>query len=351
MLPLLLAGLLYLGSGLGLGVLLLVRRASGHGVDTDGQGYAIPKKEVAWLLSAILAGGEVGPALLMAGQASTEAASALLLLNVEGVLTAVIASVVFRENADRQIVIGMVAIVAGGVSLSVQPGAVTFSPGALLILGACLAWAVDNNLTRKVSANDALLVACLKGLLAGACNTGLALLGGAHLPGVKPLGWTLLVGFAGYGLSLALFVVGIERFGNGSHWRILFRRAALWRRHRVWHLAGAPALNVLAGRCTDGNRGLAAPARAARARPHPSDVGTRPSAQARRAPPARARVRLGRPGTARPPTPAHGDDASARALPLHPSSASTLTFERRRAEAPLCAGLAGDLQQRFNYRS
>jgi drug/metabolite transporter (DMT)-like permease len=209
--PLLLAGLLYLGSGLGLGLALLVRRSR------DAQAASsmrIPGRELPWLLGAILFGGVVGPALLMWGLTQTDGATASLLLNVEGVLTAVIAWLVFKENADRQIVLGMVAIVAGGVLLSWEPGGAALSTGALLIAGACLAWAIDNNLTRKVSTNDAMLVACLKGLAAGSCNTGLALAFGATLPPVATIGSSLLVGFLGYGLSLTLFVVGLRTLGT-----------------------------------------------------------------------------------------------------------------------------------------
>lgn len=209
--PLLLAGLLYLGSGVGLGLLLLVRQARDL---TVAQRMRIPRAEVPWLLGAILFGGVLGPALLMWGLTQTDGATASLLLNVEGVLTAVIAWVVFKENADRQVVLGMVAIVAGGVVLSWEPGGATVSTGALLIVGACLCWAIDNNLTRKVSTNDAMLVACLKGLLAGASNTALALASGAALPSAGSLGASLAVGLLGYGLSLTLFVVGLRTLGT-----------------------------------------------------------------------------------------------------------------------------------------
>ena len=131
--------------------------------------------------------------MLMTGLVSTNAASASLLLNVEGVFTAVIAWVVFKENADRQIVLGMIAIVAGGLLLSWQPGSLQMSTGALLIVGACLCWAVDNNLTRKVSSNDALLVACLKGVVAGLCNTTLALMHGAVFPPLSTATGALVV--------------------------------------------------------------------------------------------------------------------------------------------------------------
>jgi drug/metabolite transporter (DMT)-like permease len=209
--PLLLAGLLYLGSGLGLGLLLLVRRA--RGIETT-RALPIPSAEVPWLLGAILCGGVLGPALLMWGLTMVGGATASLLLNVEGVLTAAIAWLVFKENADRQIVLGMLAIVAGGVLLSWEPGGAALSAGAWCILGACGAWAIDNNLTRKVSSNDAMLVACLKGLLAGACNTGLALAFGSRLPPALALAGSLLVGMLGYGMSLTLFVVSLRTLGT-----------------------------------------------------------------------------------------------------------------------------------------
>ena len=209
--PLLLAGLLYLGSGLGLGALLLIRRAKDPAAAKE---MRIPRREVPWLLGAILFGGVLGPALLMVGLTQTSGASASLLLNIEGVLTAVLAWVVFKENADRQIVLGMIAIVAGGVLLSWEPGGTNVSTGALFILGACLCWAIDNNLTRKVSTNDAMLVAGLKGLLAGAFNTALALTFGAHWPAVANVGASMAVGFLGYGLSLTLFVVALRTLGT-----------------------------------------------------------------------------------------------------------------------------------------
>ena len=212
--PLLLAGLLYLGSGLGLCLLLTLRRLWQRHQRLPAQPLRIPRAELPWLLGAILFGGVFGPALLMLGLTQASGASASLLLNVEGVLTAVIAWVVFRENADRQVVLGMAAIVLGGVLLAWEPGGATLSKGALLVVGACLCWAIDNNLTRKVSTNDAMLVAGLKGLLAGIGNTGLALANGMALPAAGPLTASLVVGFFGYGLSLTLFVLALRTLGT-----------------------------------------------------------------------------------------------------------------------------------------
>lgn len=211
---LLMAGLLYLGSGIGLGLAMLVRHSIRPSAETGLAALRIPPSERPWLLGAIVAGGMLGPALLMAGLQNTESATASLLLNVEGVLTALMAWLVFRENADRSVVAGMVAIVLGGVLLSWQPGAATYSGGAILIIAACACWAVDNNLTRKVSTNDAMLIACLKGLVAGVCNTTLALFCGSAMPAADTVVGAMAVGFAGYGLSLVLFVVALRTLGT-----------------------------------------------------------------------------------------------------------------------------------------
>ncbi|PLZ04244.1 EamA family transporter [Burkholderia sp. WAC0059] len=208
------AGLFYLGSGIGLGLWIVVRRLRPHAEKRpDDQGSRIRAGELPWLIGAIAAGGVAGPALLMLGLASTPAATSSLLLNLEGVLTAVIAWSVFRENVDWQVLFGMAAIVAAGVMLSWH-GAGGVSSGALLIVGACLCWAIDNNLTRKVSANDAAVIACLKGLVAGPTNLVVAFATGASLPGAPAVAAAMATGLAGYGVSLVLFVVALRHLGT-----------------------------------------------------------------------------------------------------------------------------------------
>jgi drug/metabolite transporter (DMT)-like permease len=209
--PLLLAGLLYLGSGLGLAALLLGRiLAGGRARITWPRG-----SNLWWLLGAIIAGGMLGPYFLMVGLRITDSASATLILNLEGVLTALLAWFVFKENFDRRIALGMALIVAGGAVLSLGP---TLRAGGLLgplaIAGACLAWAVDNNLTRKVSLHDAMLIACTKGLAAGITSVALAIALGAQLPPTPSVLRACLLGFVGYGLSLTLFVAALRRLGT-----------------------------------------------------------------------------------------------------------------------------------------
>jgi drug/metabolite transporter (DMT)-like permease len=209
--PWLLAGLLYLGSGIGLLIFRMARRA-----------WSSPPAEASlagadwgWLAGAIVAGGVVAPVLLMAGLAATPASSASLLLNLEGVLTATLAWLVFRENAGRRVVLGMAAIAAGAVVLSWQGGAALGDAfGPLLIAGACLAWAIDNNLTRKLSLADPVEIAMLKGLAAGAVNLGLALLQGAALPGAGVAAVAGIVGLLCYGVSLVLFVLALRQVGT-----------------------------------------------------------------------------------------------------------------------------------------
>ncbi|QVM90646.1 DMT family transporter [Pseudomonas entomophila] len=207
--PILLAGLLYLGSGVGLTLVRLVRD---HGWQRPG----LPAGEWPWLLGAIFFGGVLAPVALMFGLTRTAGATASLMLNLESVLTAVLAWVVFKENADRRIVIGMIAIVLGGVVLSWPQETTTAHDwtGPLAVAFACLCWAIDNNLTRKVSASDALFIAGSKGLAAGVVNGGLALAIGSQLPAVATLGSILLVGFLGYGVSLVLFVLALRGLGS-----------------------------------------------------------------------------------------------------------------------------------------
>lgn len=207
--PILLAGLLYLGSGIGLALVRLGR-------DRGWRSPAMHGREWLWLLVAIGCGGVLGPLLLMLGLAHTQAATASLLLNLEAVLTALLAWFVFRENADQRVVLGMIFIGAGAVLLA-WPGSLHgagLNAGAWLVALACLCWALDNNFTRKVSASDALFIAALKGLIAGIVNTAIAVSLGARLPAASTLAEAMTVGLFGYGISLVLFVLALRGLGS-----------------------------------------------------------------------------------------------------------------------------------------
>lgn len=206
--PWLLAGLLYLGAGAGLLLWRTVRRAP------KGR---LPRPDLPWLAGAVVCGGMVAPVLLMVGLTGMPATGASLLLNAEAVFTALIAWFVFRENVDRKVAAGMVAIVTGALVLSWPGQGAKFAGAwpAAAVLGACLLWAVDNNLTRRVSFADATWLAMVKGLVAGSANLVMAVVvRGQAPPGATTVAAAMLVGFLAYGASLALFVVGLRTLGT-----------------------------------------------------------------------------------------------------------------------------------------
>lgn len=207
--PFMLAGLLYLGAGVGLGIYKLLR---GRSAQTDEA--PLSRKDVPWLALAIGMGGVMAPVLLMFGLLLNTASSSALLLNLEGLATMAIAWLVYRENVDRRLLLGALAILAGAVLLSWEGQGVAFNTGALLIAGACLAWGLDNNFTRKISATDPVMIAMLKGLVAGVVNIGLALFAGSPLPSIPVMGAAGAVGFFGIGVSLVMFILALRHLGT-----------------------------------------------------------------------------------------------------------------------------------------
>ncbi len=207
--PWMMAGILYLGAGFGLAVIHSFRAV----LRLSSAEAPLRRADLPWLGLVILAGGVGGPLFLMQGLAHSSATSASLLLNLEGLATMGIAWIVFRENVDRFLLLGACCILAGAALLSWRGGA-SLDIGAVLIAGACLCWGIDNNLTRKLSSADPVQIAMLKGLVAGAVNIALAIAAGASIPPIGMLLLAGLLGFLGYGLSLALFVLALRHLGT-----------------------------------------------------------------------------------------------------------------------------------------
>jgi drug/metabolite transporter (DMT)-like permease len=197
--PQAMAGILYLGSGIGLGAVWIFRR----------DGSQLGRRDLPWLAAAILSGG-----VLMAGLKSTSAATAALLLNFEAVATALIAWFVARENVGARVACGFGLIFAGAVLLSFQPGRLGFSPPALLILGACVCWGIDNNVTRNITAGDPVQIAAIKGLVAGGVNLALAAAAGSRTTLAWPVLGLGVVGLLGYGISLVFFIRALRDLGT-----------------------------------------------------------------------------------------------------------------------------------------
>jgi drug/metabolite transporter (DMT)-like permease len=214
--PVLLAGLLYLGSGLGLAVLRLLRPAGAASREA-----ALKFSDWGWLAGAILAGGILAPLALLWGLAGIAATDASMLLNFEGVITALVAALVFREAVGGRVWLAAAAMLAGGCVLAYDPAArFALSPAALGIVAACFGWAIDNNLTRRIAGADPVVIAMTKGLVAGGFNTSLGLALGGLLPPAPVIAGTLVLGFLSYGVSLVLFVYALRHLGSaraGAH--------------------------------------------------------------------------------------------------------------------------------------
>lgn len=208
--PWLLAGILYLGAGLGLAIVHWGRQVIGlPNVEAP-----LQRSDLPWLAAVVVFGGMLGPLLLMLGLSLTSASSGSLLLNLEGLATMAIAWIVFRENVDRRLLVGAAAILAGAILLSWNGQALRLDAGGLFIAAACLCWGIDNNLTRKLSSADPVQISMIKGLVAGSVNFAIALALGASLPSFGLVSAGALVGFLGIGVSLAMFIVALRHLGT-----------------------------------------------------------------------------------------------------------------------------------------
>lgn len=205
-----LAGILYLGAGIGLAAFQVLRRA----IKRPSTEASIVLKDIPYLSAIVVFGGVLGPLLLMVGLSTTTGSSGSLLLNVEGLATMAIAWLVYGENVDRRLLIGAAAILAGAILLTWNGIQFEIDMGSMFVVGACLAWAIDNNLTRKLSAADPVQIATIKSLVAGSVNLVLALATGAHLPSAAIVISGALVGLLGVGVSLVMFMLSLRHLGT-----------------------------------------------------------------------------------------------------------------------------------------
>ena len=208
--PWTLAGILYLGAGIGLFAVRWVRNLLGIGTAEA----SLSRADYPWLAAVVVIGGMIGPLLLMFGLSRTTAGQGALLLNLEGLATMGIAWLVFRENVDWRLLIGAFSILSGAAVLAWNGPGTSFDFGGLLIAAACLAWGIDNNLTRKLSSGDPVQIAMIKGLFAGGTNLTLAFSLGATVPSAGLFAAGGAVGFFGIGVSLVMFMLGLRHLGT-----------------------------------------------------------------------------------------------------------------------------------------
>lgn len=213
--PLVLAGLLYLGSGAGLLAVKLARNYFSSAGRASNKEAPLRGRDYFWLASATLTGGILAPVLLLWGLAGTSATGASLLLNLEGVMTTLIAALFFREAVARRVWLASLIMLSAGLLLAYQPDAVLlFSPRACAVVGACLLWGLDNNLTRKISAGDPMFITMTKGWSAGGVSLALAFATGAAWPSAPSVLGAMSLGLFSYGISLVLFVYALRHLGS-----------------------------------------------------------------------------------------------------------------------------------------
>lgn len=211
--PVALAGLLYIGAFVGLFLFTILRKMTSSKALVKAS--PLEKKDIPWLAGAIFAGGIVAPIALMTGLTMVSGFATSLLLNLEGVATAIIAVLVFKEYAGRRLWLALLFMTVAGVFLTWNPdqGAIDLA-GPLLIVLAMVCWGIDNNLTQHISNKDPTQIAQLKGIVAGATSLSLAVLLGMQIPIDATILYALILGSLSYGLSLVFFIKALEGLGS-----------------------------------------------------------------------------------------------------------------------------------------
>lgn len=218
--PTLTAGFLYIGAGVGMGAVALVRRARG----TSNKESRLTRAELPYTVAMVVL-DIAAPILLMYGLKSASAASASLLNNFEIVATALVALIFFKEKISGRLWLGIIAVTAACILLSVEDmdGGVRFSYGALFILLACVCWGVENNCTRKISSKDPMQIVLIKGIFSGTSSVIIGLCLGERITVWWSVFAVLAVGLVAYGLSIFFYVHAQRKLGaarTGAYYAI-----------------------------------------------------------------------------------------------------------------------------------
>ena len=207
--PTMMAGFLYLGTGIGMCIMGFVRGHTKHA----GKEERLQKRDLPYTLGMIIL-DIAAPIFLMIGLKRTAAANASLLNNFEIVATSIIAMAFFREKIGKQLWVAIGLITLSSILLSIEDASsFQFSIGSLFVLLACVCWGLENNCTRCLSRSDPLEIVIVKGLCSGIGSVIIGLTIGESLPGIRDILLILLLGFVAYGLSIYFYVYAQRDLG------------------------------------------------------------------------------------------------------------------------------------------
>lgn len=210
--PVVLAGLLYVGAGVTLMVATMGRRLLGRA--PAGHETPLRAEDALSMLTIVVSGGIVGPILMLYGLQRLSGVTTALLLNLEAPFTIALAVVAFGEHLGKRETAAAALIIVGAASLGWNPTAARFDAiGVCALVGACLSWAIDNNLTQRLSLRDPVALVRLKALGAGSATLAIAAALGQTLPGAGTIAAVMLIGGAGYGLSIVLDAYALRWIG------------------------------------------------------------------------------------------------------------------------------------------
>jgi drug/metabolite transporter (DMT)-like permease len=229
-----LAGLLYVGAAMAALPVTVRRPPSRRALGAEWRPAIV----------AVVAGGAIGPLLLVAGLARTNAATASILLNTELAATVLLAAMVFREHLGRRLWWSAALITAAGGLLTWQPGA-SLDVGAVLIVGACIAWGFDNGVTAGIEQLAPEHVVFLKGVIAGGANLtiGWLLFGWGSTTTLRDIVAAVAIGAAGYGMSITLWVKGARDLG-AARGQVIFATAPFIGATIAWTVLGENATTI-----------------------------------------------------------------------------------------------------------
>ena len=198
--PTTMAALLYLGAGIGIGILSLVNKKDRE------KSEKLTKKDLPFVVGMIVL-DIAAPIFLMLGISYGSSANASLLGNFEIVATTVIALFIFKEAVSKRLWVAIALITLSSILLSFEGvDSLNFSYGSLFVLAATVCWGFENNCTRNISSKSTYEIVILKGIFSGLGALAIALIKREAMPGIGYVAAALLLGFVAYGLSIFLYV-------------------------------------------------------------------------------------------------------------------------------------------------